>query len=287
MAKFGKYFTYNGRSMESLGTKLRIVSFNNADEIDTGLERELIKGEVTKYRYRANHLGAKYSDVISFTINVMKDPCIYPQNELAFSTNEIRNVTSWLTSPATPRLFHMYDNSNAMAHDELLDYYGVFTNIDYHVINGKVYGLILTMTCDSPFAYTQEIVKELPANSTTTIKNNSDELESYIYPYIEIYPTANTDFTFQNVTDKKSITFTGLLKNNTVYMDCQSLILKQLAGNVSGVSGASQIGFTDLGVTDVGKIYWPRLVSGNNSIKITGSATVTLKYRELRKVGAY
>ena len=49
----------------------------------------------------------------------------------------------------------------------------------------------------------------------------------------------------------------------------------------------SVLSFDDLGIDDIGDIYWPRLAYGENIFEFTGDATFEISYREPRKVGAF
>ena len=285
--KFGKYFTYNGDNSENYG--LMIASFESGDDdLATGLERSLITGESTKYRFRANHFGAKYENALTFKITLVKDPCSLSGDESQILTRkETRMINRWLTGPSYPTLFHMYDEDYDFS-DEKVDYNGIFSNVEYK-LNGMsdVIGITFTFTNDSPFAYTPLISKTLTAKTMLpyegTINNDSDELENPLYPCLTItptYPNDITDVKIENLTDEKSMTYEWLDKGAQLYIDCEKAII-QFVGSDELVE------LHKLGITDVSSIYWFRLLPGRNQIKITGDVTIRLQYRELRKVGAY
>ena len=97
---------------------------------------------------------------------------------------------------------------------------------------------------------------------------------------IEIIPKDDKDITLTNITDNSSsITFNPKEANNTIYIDCQRLTIKNYIGSL--------IPLTDLNILDPQKIYWFKLLSGQNQVMFSGNAIVKIKYREYRKVGAY
>ena len=162
------------------------------------------------------------------------------------------------------------------------DYFGVFSDVQAQVIDGNVVGFDCTFTTDSPFAWTHEIHQEVDGSATFTV--NSAEKYREIYPLIEI--TATTDWessatrsevTISNSVDGLSMTL-NLRQGDTTTIDAMRSIIKDHSGLVS---------FTDLGISDVDYIYWPRLYNGTNTITIDGNATAVIKYREPRKVGDY
>ena len=53
-------------------------------------------------------MGTQWSDVLTFTMSLIKDPC-YEMNNYIFTEEEVDDIAAWLTSPDYPTLFHMYD----------------------------------------------------------------------------------------------------------------------------------------------------------------------------------
>ena len=162
------------------------------------------------------------------------------------------------------------------------DYFGVFSDVQAQVIDGNVVGFDCTFTTDSPFAWTHEIHQEVDGSATFTV--NSAEKYREIYPLIEITATPDwessatrSEVTIGNSVDGLSMTL-NLRQGDTTTIDAMQSIIKDHSGLVS---------FTDLGISDVDYIYWPRLYNGTNTITIDGNATAVIKYREPRKVGDY
>ena len=276
MAKFGKNFTYNGKSTEDF--HLIICGLEEERDAPLGLEREIDKGDTNSYRTRPNHFGARYSDTLSFGIHLIKDPCIYTnQKTQIFTRSELRAVTSWLTGPRYPVLLHMYDYGEAQ--EDAPDFFGLFTNVEAF-IRGGLYGIKLTIVCDSPYGYSQEKFRAAVCADTMiyTIEVESDELEDYIYPIIEVTSRSGDPVTLTNRSDGgRSITM-SLKKDLPVTLDCQKLTVRDSLGLVD---------FSDLGWGDEDIIYWPRLISGVNEFEITGDCQVAFRYREPQKAGAY
>lgn len=276
MAKFGNKFNYYGKSSDDF--HLCICGIEEERDAPLALDRELEKGDTNRYRKQANHFGTKYSDVLAFTIHIIKDPEYYTLFEdQSFTRSELRTVTSWLTGPQFPSLFHMYDYNDTL--EEPIDYFGLFTNIESYCYGG-LYGLKLTFTCDSPYGYSEEKVITALCQETTTVKveNRSDELEDYLYPVIEIIPGSAGRVTITNKTDGgRSITL-SLNQNLAVTMDCQKLMIHDHVGLID---------FADLGFGDEDTVYWPRLAHGSNEIEVLGDCTITFRFREPRKSGAY
>jgi hypothetical protein len=70
---YGKYFTYNGRSSEDFN--LIMGSLNSNNDVPFAMNRNILKGDMNRYRSNPNHMGTAWTDVLSFGISVVKDPC--------------------------------------------------------------------------------------------------------------------------------------------------------------------------------------------------------------------
>ena len=275
MAIFGKYFEFNGKSSKDFD--LMIASFDAVDEVPMGLSRTVDTGEMNWYRYSVNHYGARYDNVLEFEVTVIKSVCNY-NKRMQFTRNEIREINAWLTSPLFPKLFHMYDYDDQYFADEYIDYFVTISDVNTKYI-GDIVGLTFTLKCDCPFGYSQEKRLLINTNELFTINNTSDELEGSIYPQLIVHPMDNKSVTISNLTQNKSFTFTPLGANDTIYIDCQNMTIKDKLGTL--------IPLYDLSVIDPVDVYWFELVSGENKILMVGNATIEIVWREYRKVGAY
>ena len=158
------------------------------------------------------------------------------------------------------------------------NYFGLFSNIEAETYHGDIIGLTATFTTDSPFAWTDAIVKMFDISDGDTVTFNVKSSEKYreIYPVVKIQG-GESEITIRNNTDGYNLKLN--LQEGTTTIDCAH-------SKISNESGV--ISFEDLGITDTDYIYWPRLYNGENSFTVTGGdCTLTFEYREPRKVGAY
>ena len=277
MASYGKSFTYNGRS--SADFDLVIGGFQSIDT-SLNLERTITKSTMNRFRHRTNTYGINYNDVLTFNIQIIKDPCKYTdQTDMRFTREQIREIAAWLTSPITPRIFHMFDYPDL--EDGEYDYYGIFTNISAQ--DNEIYCLNCLFECNTPYALSaeQNIIID---DGEGVVSNPSDEYEDYVYPVIVITPTADVDEPYDirliNESDgNRSITLKNMKPQDTVTMDCQKMTVKNQSGSLMSLD--------DLNIDVVDYIYWFRLLHGDNQIKVTGDATVEFIFRYPIKVGAY
>lgn len=271
--KFGKYFEYNGRSSEEFGVIL--ASFGDKQDLNSGLSRSIIKGNTTRFRKRGNHIGTEYNDALEFSMTIIKNKCY--TNDLSFSRREIREINAWLTSPTYPILFHMFDDKS---NDEDIDYFGLFSDVEYEAA-GDLIGLTLTFTCDSPFGYSPLVKRTLSkSEQIQTINIESDELEDYVYPYLEIEALDDTDVLIKNHTTGQEVEYMGIKKGKVLCVDNEKLI-------VNYKDDPQLLALHILGIRDIGEVSWIRFVSGLNKIEYIGDAKIKMSYRQIRKVGAY
>lgn len=265
-------FKFNGRICDEFG-----LIATKIQEVNSGMSREIIKGSKTKYRAVSNHWGTKYEDDLSFVMCVIKDPCNTNQSEMRFTSSDIRAINAWLTSPQYPQSLKIFSDY----YKEDIEYFAIINDITAED-DGQLYELSFSVTCNAPFGWSKEYKHELTTTSsgvtTLNIYNTSDEYECYVYPKIEIMPTAHGTITITSVTDERTLSFSAL-KNNKIIIDSE----KRKFLDSTGVL----LTFEDIGIQDVDQIYFPKLLYGKNEIQITGDAEIVLTYKEPRKVGVF
>lgn len=195
-----------------------------------------------------------------------------------FTSREVREITSWLTSPNQPKVFKFI---NADYFREQIEYLAVITEVSAEH-GDKPSELIYTVKCDSPYGYTPEITQNITSVSTLNtplnIYSDTDSLEDYIYPIIKVHPTSHGTLTINNITDDGILNI-KMLKDADFFIDCRNLKIYDVVGEI--------LSFDDLGINDIDNIYFPRLCAGDNLIEFTGNAEIEISYREPRKVGAF
>ncbi len=221
MAKQCKNFTFANKALSSLGNFIT-VDFDGGDaEVILGMSREMETGSTNTYRVEANYYGDKWSDVLQFEIHLMKDPCLHSsQKDMEFSKAEIRQFTRWLTSPHYPQWIHFEYREDDI--NEVKNYKGWFNNIEAWTVGGIVYGLKLFVSCTTPFGYTDDISEGHMLYGdyrNIIVTNDSDELESYTYPKVEIVPNGNTGIFMCNLSDCEVLENGRLMLTSSTYFE--------------------------------------------------------------------
>ena len=208
-------------------------------------------------------------------------------DEIVFSEEEIDEINSWLTAADYPTLLHIYDDFDedlSMVFNKY-DYFGIFTDIESHSESGQIVGLTATFTTNAPFAWSEEYHQSftIVGEGAISLNVHTSERKREIYPKIEISPSiggsvARVNISITNHSDNNKTLSMSVVKDK-ITIDSEYSTIKDEYANL--------LSFEDLGIDDVGEIYWPRLYYGRNLLTLVGSGTYTFTWREPRKVGAY
>lgn len=239
-----------------------------------------LKNGILKY----NPTYTPYLDngILKFSMNYtadIKNGIIIPNDSDYLTSNNIRIINAWLTSPQYPRLLKFIGDDYF---SEEIEFFATITEVSTEHAS-LPYELTYTVTCDSQWGYTPLILCKTTSSSTLTreysIQNNSDCWEDYVYPIIKVSPKSHGIITIKNKTDNDRTMKINALKSDDFYIDCRNLKIYDITKSI--------VSFEDLGIEDIDDIYWPRLAYGENIFEFTGDATFEISYREPRKVGAF
>lgn len=277
----GRDFLFNNKHLSDFG----FVMAQPSEDDESGLNREILKGTANAYRNQTIHYGTVYNGVIVLPMFIVKYNCDYEDSQI--SMFELRKIQAWLTSSKLPQSLYVITKEGTM-----IEYRGIFTDISPYSYNG-LNGLNLKFTCDSPFVYDTKIVKVQAEDAKTGITKrmfcDTDEIEEYIYPYIQYYPNAAGMVSFKNLNDNGNImSFTLPQKYNEVIIDCKlkrivadgkPLSLSDIEMNVERITDYNNVN------TGIFRMYWLKLVSERNYVEIIGNGDFVITYKNLLKLG--
>lgn len=268
------HFEYNNTS--TLDRNLILADFDNKDSLDSGLSREILKGDTTSARYTANHLGSKFTNVITFTKALVKS------DETAFTRDELSSIAGWLTSPRYPKPLKVtYENGKTIYYE------GLFTNLQYKTAAIGVIGIIFTFTNNSPFCYIEETKTYILAeNGSIEFECHTDCLEDYCFPAVSLKynGTENSHavitFTNENISNSSHSVSYKCLSSLNYMIDNEK---RMLSSTIS-----DSLNYNEIGWNSDGDIGWLRLVSGTNTFDISSTAypvTITITNKTPKKLG--
>lgn len=265
-------FTFNGISSRIYDLR---ICWDGADSnVETGLEREIVKGEVNMVRHKANQYGTKYSSVISIDFMIMK-----PDGS-DFTDLESRTINKWLQTDT-------YSILQFEKEDNYLYYKAICTNIEDRVYGGFC-AKNLTFECDSPFAYEslRTFVKSDQENIMRVFNTSDDGIYS---PTLSLKPLAVGEITITNTTDSnKSMVFDipSEYINKTITIDTNKMqILDEDGVPIPFYKLGWEITPNITTAIQSNSFYWLRLLPEINRIQITGNCTLEIICEFPRKAG--
>lgn len=270
-------FKYNNKSLTDFSHKM-IIGYLDKQEDAFGLDREIVSGSTTMNRNVYHAYNTKYSGKLGFQITLLHE------DQERFSMEEISELTRWLTSPKSYRKLEFY-NCDGTKNDVI--YYATATKITPSLAGG-IAGLKVDFECNAPYGFVEkesvllDTTNELetPDHTASMILNcESDELEEYVYPTIEIEcPELWMSIQITNHSDNDSNMKLWDMQGN-YEINCQHQVIKLNQKNIV-LSNLFKMNTLE-------KIYWLRLVPGENNIEITGRCKTKIKWLEPKKVGAF
>ena len=169
-------FEYDGLRLSDFGCM--ICDIDSGGGIETSANGSQITFTTTPVLKGTNHLlsDTNYSEVLTATFQICKDPCIYHRDDVYFNAEEIAELMRWLNRKSFHTLRLDTDGY------ERIYFKGSF-NVDTVKYGNNVIGLSLNLTTNAPFGYGDTVRKKynMIANQQVVFKDTSDEI-GFIYP---------------------------------------------------------------------------------------------------------
>jgi hypothetical protein len=242
-------------------------------EVNTFLTREAVASE--SYDGRNRRISSfKYTENFAPKFSFLK------KGFGDFTQDEVRALLKYLTQRDTTGLLEAYDDdSNVISWASI----GNFSEIQlYKIANKRVVGVTAIWDSISPFAFSDlyTVTKTtISTDNKITINIDTDDNRP-VYPRVTIQTNGN-DIRFVN----KHTDFFNVSK---LYNSLE--VINNASGETVVVDGANQIIKTSLTKRIFGDDFnrvWLELYDGKNEITVNGNCTVTLEWREPRKIGEY
>lgn len=261
MKVYTKGFIYDGKTSDDFGILVCKIKGNEPSDTSGGeIEITKIESPIQNRWYKSGN--SNYTDALQFSFQMCKS------NFQPFDAYEYSSISRWLCRKDNYKDFMItrkdYDN---------IHFYTQF-NISPVEVAGNIVSITVTGIADSPFGYSQINKYVIKSNGFTeyTIFDLSDEI-GYIYPDIEIDITDNCDIFITNLHENRTFILKNCVANEIIKIDGKLL---QMTTNAERNLYA-----------DTNYIY-PRISNDydnrKNIFQIYGNCTVTMKYREIRKV---
>ena len=240
-------FTFNGKSSTNiLDEELFICEFESIDALPT-ITREIVKGEVNRYRNVANYFGVKDSETLQLSIGFVKS------SGKPFSIEDRDEVEGWLVDNDIPKPLVITDKKGKQS-----IFNGIVSSYEWHVAGSLVIGLSMIFECDSKYYYEAEEYNFEVLNNSSYVLNNTSK-ETVTYPVLLVKNMSGTEKVFKIKNSKDNDYFEiKVSSNSTVEIDCSLCMI---------TSGQS---YSDLGLEDKNYINWLKLYKGENQLVCEG-----------------
>ncbi len=238
-----------------------------SDEEELGMDYETIE-EYIGHNPVPVYLGAKYTSKLTPQATIIKNPCF--DSTGYFTEHECREILRELTG------FPGYRKMEILS-DTPEDYYYFNVRVikaSYNKTGGHVTGIILSMECDSQFAWSKNyaLTYDLKAGESMVFINHSDDLYSYLLPQVTFTASSAIDeLRIVNVQDQWTTLLSDIKAGETLTMNSYSKTL------LSSVSGKVPLNHFNM--------HFVRFVPGRNDVQVNHDISITLNYRLPRKVG--
>lgn len=204
-------FEYDGRRLSSYNFMLCNFGDKGLNTISNG--SVISFNTVGTLGGTLRHLtSATYESCLETTVQICKSSCTNENMEI--SQTELRELTKWLNRKKFLKLKFL--------DEEYLDlYFEAIFNISRIELDGRLYGLELTITTNRPFALKEPkniIIKNTKSNGTHSLNDDSYE-EGYIYPHTEITINESGDLKIYNAIEDRSTFIADCSAGEVITMD--------------------------------------------------------------------
>ena len=261
MSSYHTSFSYlNQNSRDNFNL---IISHFDADqgESETGLATESIYTASADGTKR-NLYGTKYSGAEPVRITLIK------QNGGEFSIDDNRRILKWLTGAQTDSWLDLISGDEVQYR-----MFGHVQNVLQYKLDARIIGIIVVFESASPWAFSdlQTQTEMIDGTKTISLVNQSDDL----YGYTSVNVTyknmaANGSLVLQNAATNETTSVSGLGVNETIILDANQMITSDNPARIFG----NNFNF-----------IFPRLISGINTLTVTGKGTITFNYYYCIKIG--
>ena len=153
-----------------------------------------------------------YENNLETTLQICKHSCTGGVQEI--TATEHRELTKWLSRKKFLKL-------KILDEDHIDLYYEAIINVSKIELDGKLYGLELTVQTNRPFALKEPriiMIKNTETNGKHSINDTSHE-EGYIYPHTEIVITESGNLNIHNAIEDRNTYIANCTAGEVITMD--------------------------------------------------------------------
>lgn len=270
MNLYGKDVEIGNIKLSDYDLMIGFFDSNNSGEEDLGMSQET-REEFIGNRSVPVYFGTKFTGKLGITMSLILNPCCKNYNNGEIPLDTCREILRNLTGRKYYQKMYIYEDF----YDEPISYNVRCTSVSYHKIGERIMGIILELECDSQYAWAEPRANiiSFEADKEDWIINNSDSLDEYVLPQIQIYSKEPIDeLRIINVSDNcRETVIKNISAGEYIYMDSARCTLSS--------------SIDDRNVLNDFNFMFIKLLSGANMYKTNKDVEILFKFKEPRKVG--
>lgn len=204
-------FQYGEHNLQDFGMILCRFDSSGLDTVSDGSEITFNTVSIQNGA-KSELVGTVYENNLETTLQICKHSCTGGVREI--TATEHRELTRWLSRKRFLK-FKILDE------DSIDLYYEAIINVSKIELNGKLYGLELSVQTNRPFALKEPrtiIVKNTEKDGQHNIHDTSHE-EGYIYPYTEIIVNEDGNLNIYNAIENRNTYIANCVAGEVITMD--------------------------------------------------------------------
>lgn len=265
-------FVYDDVRLSEIGYMVASFITSNSESSSAGSKLEF--ETITNHGSHLNEIvNATYNEMLSFTFDIMKYSCQDINNNY-ISDNELTYLMRWLNRTEYCKFKPIYDDYSFYQ----TYFMGSFTEISTINVEGKVIGLTVTFTSNSPYGFSDfsnNIYTVNDSNGSFIVYDESDELGYKYVDNLEITINSNGNFVLSNNKYSKNTIINNCVEGEVINLDCIHKIITSSEEHKNLYN-------------DFNYIY-PRLYNSmytrENIFTSSLPCVINMKYKPIKKVG--
>ena len=264
MEVFGLDARFGDFVLSDHGLMLASFEYDGASNDDLALTHNISEEYINNTAVPL-YQGSTYSDKLELQITLV------PKTGNFLSEIEVRTILRTLTGMDNYQWFEILEFTPY----EKLYYKAKTTKATLQRVLGKTAGIVLTLSCDSPYAWSQEYHYKYSMDNQKNIfiYNTSDVIYERFYPTVVITPHGNDFLKIINETTKDGTIFSSVIPEEIIVMD-------NLHEKIVSTSYSSPI-------LNRFNFKWISMVDGKNEFAVNSPVDIEFICRYPRKAGVY
>lgn len=258
-------FEFDGKNLSDYGFVLCHFGDKGLETVSNGAQ--ITFNTVPVFAGSKHHLiNTEYEECLETTVQICKNPCTY--NDMEINSVTFRELTRWLCRKKFLKF-------KPLSKEYIDLFYEAIINVSRIELDGKLVGLELSVTTNSPFAHKEPRVINIQ-NFTRNGKHSLNDIsceEGYIYPYVEITIAQTGSLDIHNALEDRTTHIGNCVAGEVIVMD-----YPVIQSSISSHNIQNDFNWNFFRVANT-------FENSRNDLTISLPCTIKIKYSPIVKVG--